>query len=659
MNLKIRDKIIGMMVISIILPILLIGWRSYSTSSKALKDQYYDMGKVIAGEVNVLIRDRIEQTNKLLRDLESNPAIHNIEVEGNLDSVMQQFKRTGESYEFADVYFGSSDGKIHSGLGVQNPDIDVRERPWYIKATENDNIVWSDVYKDATSGKNTVTVSSAVYDGDILKGVVAIDINMEEFSSLVTEVDILGGYPLVLDKEGTIIVDRNIEGIGKKFEGISAFSADEKGMQTDEYHYVDKENNIDQKQLIMFQFIEGSDWSVATIVGMDAMEELNSKMIRDLLIIGIITVIIGVIISILFGKHIANSIHQILIIIRRMGEGDFTARINTKNTDEFGELRDVFNTMMDTISELIRKIKTASTSVDEYSGNLAAISEEVSASSLEVSTTADEIAKGASNQADDTEIGVTLINNLSEKLVELDSTSGIMVNLAEEIRATSKESTIVVEDLRVKTQLNNESSEKVSEEIIELDRRISEVTEILSTIDAISEQTNLLALNASIEAARAGEYGKGFAVVADEIRQLAGESKESSNNIKNIIEAVQTESKKTVDVIGDVNAINIEQTQAVERVNESFGTINSLIEQIVSKISDIDDKSTEMNEDRNEIVRTIENISAISQETAAASEEVTASIEQQTSATEEVANSAGKLNELSNELNREISVFKI
>ena len=174
----------------------------------------------------------------------------------------------------------------------------------------------------------------------------------------------------------------------------------------------------------MFQHIEGSDWNVATIIGMDAMDDLNTNMRNNILLIGLITLAIGVVISILFGKHIANSIHQVLIMIRRMGEGDFTARINTRNTDEFGELRDGFNTMMDTMSVLIGKIKTASSSVDEYSGNLAAISEEVSASSLEVSTTAEEIAKGASNQADDTEMGVTLINHLSDKLMDLDKTSG-------------------------------------------------------------------------------------------------------------------------------------------------------------------------------------------------------------------------------------------
>ncbi len=661
MNLKIRDKIIGIMVILIVLPIFFLGWTSYRSSSKALRIQYEEMGTIISGEVNALIQEKIAETNKTLLDLSSDDGLFYMEEdEEERAHTMEQFQRTRDTQGFIDVYFGTTSGRFHMASGAEDgTNVDPRERPWYINATKSDDIVWSEVYKDGTSGVSTITASRAVYDGSTLKGVVAIDIDLQDFSKMVTEVDVQGGTPIIVDSEGIIIVEKDPEWIGKKLDAIDEFEENVEGQQVIEYSFVDEASNKEIKELIIFAPVKGTDWRVATIIGMDAMDKVNSDMRRSILLIGLTTVVIGVLIAIAFGRHMSESINQILEAITKMEKGDFTSRINTNSRDEFGQVRDHFNSMMETLSVFITNIKTASTSVDEYSGNLAAISEEVRASSLEVATTADEIAKGASNQADDTEHGVTLINHLSDKLVELDKTSDDMVHLAEEIRVTSRESVEVVEDLKEKTQLNNESSESVGKEIVELDKRISEVTGILSTIDAISEQTNLLALNASIEAARAGEYGKGFAVVADEIRQLAGESKASSSNIKSIIEAVQTESKKTVNVMGQVNEMNLEQTQAVERVNHSFGTINNLIEQIVDKIKDIDDKSTEMNEDRNEIVRTIENISAISQETAAASEEVTASIEQQTSATEEVAEAAGKLNELSNQLNREISVFKI
>lgn len=659
MNLKIRHKIIGVMVILIILPIFLLGLSSYKTSYSALKGQYEDMGEIIANETNLLMQNKISDTNKMVMDLSELPAFNDIEDEENVNRVLGKLLTTMNIYKFEDVYFASTNGNIYSPSDLDLSGVVVQEQSWYTDALETEEVVWSEIYKDENTGKNQVTISRAVYTGDVLKGVLAINMDLLDFSGMVANIDIMGGYPIVMDQEGTIIAHQITEEIGTKFQASDDFDKDNRETQMKEYTYKDKQTGEEQKQLILHQYVEGSDWRVATIVGMDALDKLTFKMMRNILTIGLITLTVAVFISILFGRNISNSINEVLNAIRWMEEGDFTTRLDTKSTDEFGELRDRFNKMMVTLSAFIEKIKDASTSVDEYSENLAAISEEVNASSYEVSTTVEQIAKGASSQANDTEDGVVLINQMSDKLLELDDTSESMVGLTEEIRSTNEESAFVVNDLKEKTELNNASSQEVKEEIIELDKRISKVTEILSTIDTIAEQTNLLALNASIEAARAGEYGRGFAVVADEIRQLAGESKESSSNIKSIIEAVQHESKVTVNLVGEVTDRNKEQTEAVERVNLSFDTINNLIEQIVSKIDDIDEKSTEMNNDRGKIVGTIENISSVSQETAAASEEVTASIEEQTSATEDVANSASKLSELARELNNEISVFKI
>lgn len=659
MKLKIREKIIGIMVLLIIIPIVSLGLSSYSTSTKMAKNQYTELGTVIGEQAKLAIESKVEEANRVLMRLSTDPSLRDVSDE-NLNNIIDEFERTKASQEFLSVYFGTVDGKM---IGPREDNFEntiPQERPWYIEAVDKDELIWSEVYPDAGSGKNTVTVSKAVYDGaGELKGVVGIDIDLTILSRTLSKVDIMGGHPIVMDHDGIIIVEKDEAWIGQPFQAKGDFNSDSDEVQLKEFTFKDDINNEITQELIVFSPVEGTDWYIATIIGMDALVNANKALTRNIIFVSVITIVIGIAIAIFFGRQIAKSINKILVAIKKMEQGDFTTRIDSKNSDEFGQVRDSFNIMMGTLCAFISNIKEASASVDEYSGNLAAISEEVSASSLEVARTAEEIAKGAANQADDTEVGVTLINQLSDKLVELDQTSSDMVNLADDIRKTSDDSSMVVDNLKEKTKLNNQSSMKVEKEIIELDQKISEVSEILSTIDAISEQTNLLALNASIEAARAGEYGKGFAVVAEEIRKLAGESKESSNNIKNIIDAVQLASKGTVDVVGEVNSRNEEQTEAVEQVSLSFETINDLIESITLKISDIDRESTEMNHSRVEIVGSIESISAISEETAAASEEVTASIEQQTAATEEVATSATRLNELANQLNNDISVFKI
>src|SRR5690606_19068004 len=69
---------------------------------------------------------------------------------------------------------------------------------------------------------------------------------------------------------------------------------------------------------------------------------------------------------------------------------------------------------------------------------------------------------------------------------------------------------------------------------------------IIATVDDLAEQSNLLAVNAAIEAAKAGEQGKGFAVVAQEVRNLAEQSKESTKQVRQILNDIQ----KSVSSVG-------------------------------------------------------------------------------------------------------------
>ena len=95
----------------------------------------------------------------------------------------------------------------------------------------------------------------------------------------------------------------------------------------------------------------------------------------------------------------------------------------------------------------------------------------------------------------------------------------------------------------------------------EINGASKEIDKIIATINEIASQTNLLALNASIEAARAGEHGRGFAVVAEEIRTLADQSRESTEQINQIVNTLIDNSNISVEITQKVSEAFVKQNE--------------------------------------------------------------------------------------------------
>jgi methyl-accepting chemotaxis protein len=116
------------------------------------------------------------------------------------------------------------------------------------------------------------------------------------------------------------------------------------------------------------------------------------------------------------------------------------------------------------------------------------------------------------------------------------------------------------------------SAEQTGATVKGLSEAAAQIGNVVQLISGIAAQTNLLALNATIEAARAGEAGRGFAVVASEVKQLASQTAQATQRIREQIGAVQVATGEAVAAVGSVG-------DAIRRIDDIASSIALAIEQ--------------------------------------------------------------------------------
>jgi methyl-accepting chemotaxis protein len=162
-----------------------------------------------------------------------------------------------------------------------------------------------------------------------------------------------------------------------------------------------------------------------------------------------------------------------------------------------------------------------------------------------------------------------------------------------------------------------------------LEKTAKEIGKVTDAISDISEQTNLLALNATIEAARAGEAGKGFAVVANEIKDLAIQTANSTRDIKQQIDGIQSTTALAVNEIGliskvitDINEIVAAIAAAVEEQSVVTKEISGNIAQAGQGIALVNENINQSSAVSNEIAKDISGVSQATDRIAESSRKV-------------------------------------
>lgn len=429
------------------------------------------------------------------------------------------------------------------------------------------------------------------------------------------------------------------------------------------------DNVVVAEQAYYGYYIPLFDFETGETVGMvfaGMQKEIVESQIRQITLIivalaAVLMVVCAVLIIIIVGK-MSKRLNIGVNALEEVAQGKLNFKFDEdslKQADEVGEICRAITKLEENLSEIIKNVISESKELLNASDNMRNRTSITSEHVEQMEKAVNEIAIGASSQAEETQNAtenIILMGNMIEEMsAELDNLN----HKAQQMKEGGETVMDVIRELQESNAKTGESINIIYEQTNVTNESAQKIKEATALITNIAEETNLLSLNASIEAARAGEQGRGFAVVAAQIQKLAEQSNESARQIERIILSLIDDSDKSVVTMNEVKEMMEQQSQHVTNTNEQVAQLIEEVEESIGVINEVSVKTAKINEARSSVVDTVQNLSAIAEENAASTEETSASVTEISGIINEIADEATELKDISNQMDDTMSMFEI
>ena len=524
---------------------------------------------------------------------------------------------TLEIYYYRDpegeVVFSRTEDPATKYLDQRN-EFGIREAEWYLCSRDTLKPCIMEPYEyEIEEGYSELMTSLVVpiLDDGAFAGVVGADINLSTLQKTIATVSqqLFEGQSRVtlLSKKGLIAASSHYqEHLGRPLQEALPDLADElAGL-----HQGDRTFDNGETLAVSYPFdinLPDTEWSLlielpraaalAQVAGITGMlsEEVAATATRQT-VVGITVVLLAIAVLVVLVRSVTRPLNQIRDRMQNLAsaEGDLTRELTIDTHAELIDLAGGFNAFLGRLREMISDLKGVNARVQEQATDVGRIAVETD--------------EQTGRQQQDIDSVVTAMNEMSAAAGEVAGFAGEAAENArmaqDGIRFTQGALTAAVDEVGAVSNEMNQASTAIGH----VASRSEDINRILDVIRGVAEQTNLLALNAAIEAARAGEQGRGFAVVADEVRTLASRTRQSTDEISEMIDGLKQDVNGAVSVIqAGVGRAN-SAVEGTREADHSLATVVDRISTIVEHVTQVATAAEEQSSVSEEINRNLTQI---------------------------------------------------
>lgn len=357
--------------------------------------------------------------------------------------------------------------------------------------------------------------------------------------------------------------------------------------------------------------------------------------------------------------QIDESIADVGRILSLLAKKDLTAVATIKPDDPLHKVKEDLNITVSDLRKILSEILADAESLEGSIKDINRSTEDLAQASNDVADTSQRAADEITKQRDELEAIGRDVSDLSASIEEIAASAvdvrDITGKVSESGALAQKQGDEATHQMKVVEEISKTSVDQIQS----LNTQMQEIGKIVRLISDIASQTNLLALNAAIEAARAGDAGRGFAVVAGEVKSLAGESRQATQNIEEVISRLLEGSSKTAESIEQAYNTIVAGIEAVNTTVEGLNKMVADVEIASGNVAEISRATDSQAMATNRVNQSIEMVSQMVIANQEKMDSLSANAEESSAATEEIASASSMIIEMVERLRNKIREFSV